>query len=155
MDHIACFFIADFPAWVRSQLAPGEPYIAVHADGRIIARTHDLRVDGLQIGETLDRAGSLFPHGNYYKHEPSLDAAIWEDVLYLIADIAPQLETSSPGCANATPWDEAAFLELGRTLGARIGIAPRRYVARMAALQAEPGGVRRVESATVRAFLDK
>ena len=152
---IACFYLADFPAWVRSQLAPGEPYIAVHADGRIIARTHDLRIDGLRIGETLDRAQSLFPHGNYYKHEPALDGAIWEDVLYLIADIAPQLEAATPGWAFATPWDEAAFLELGRTLGARIGIAPRRYVARMAALQAEPGGVRRVEKATVRTFLEK
>lgn len=152
---LASFYIADFPAWVRSQLAPGEPYIAVHADGRIIARTHDLRVDGLQIGETLERAQSLFPHGSYYKHEPSLDGAIWEDVLYLIADTAPQLDPMVPGWAIATPWDEAAFLELGRTLGARIGIAPRRYIARMAAQQAEPGGMRRVDPGTERAFLDK
>jgi hypothetical protein len=136
-------------------MAPGEPYIAVHADGRIIARTSDLRGDGLRIGETLERAQSLFPHGNYYKHDPGLDGAIWEDVLYLIADVAPQLEAVTPGTAIATPWDEAAFLELARTLDARVGIAPRRYVARIAALQAEPGGIRRVESATTRPFLEK
>jgi hypothetical protein len=152
---IACLHIADFPAWVRSQMAPGEPYIAVHADGRIIARTHDLRADGLRIGETLERAQSLFPHGNYYKHDPALDGAIWEDVLYLIADVAPQLDALAPGVAVATPWDEAAFLELARTLEARVGFAPRRFVARIAALQAEPGGVRRVEAATTRPFLEK
>jgi hypothetical protein len=155
MDQIAALYLADFPAWVRAQMAPGEPSIAVHADGRIIARTHDLRADGLRLGESLERAQSLFPHGNYYPHDPALDGAIWEDVLYLIADVAPQLESVAPGCALATPWDEAALLELARTLGARIGFAPRRTIARIAALQAEPGGVRRVEAATTRAFLDK
>ena len=152
---LSSIYIADFPAWVRSQLTPGEPYIAVHADGRIIARTQDLRVDGLQLGETLERAQSLFPHGSYYRHEPTLDGAIWEDLLYLMADSAPQLVPMAPGWAIATPWDEAAFLELGRTLGARIGIAPRRYIARIAAQQAESGGMRRVEQGTERAFLDK
>lgn len=155
MEQIAAFYLTDFPAWVRAQMAPGEPYIAVHADGRIIARTHDLRADGLRLGETLERAQSLFPHGNYYAHDPGLDGAIWEDVLYLIADIAPQLEAIAPGWALATPWDEAAFVELARTLGARVGFGPRRTVARIAALQAEPGGIRRVEAATTRAFLDR
>jgi hypothetical protein len=75
MEPIACFYLADYPAWVRRQMAPGEPYIAVHADGRIIARSHDLRTDGLRIGESLERAQLLFPHGVYYRHDPQLDAA--------------------------------------------------------------------------------
>src|SRR5512133_304888 len=155
MEPIACFYLADFPAWVRQQMSPGEPYVAVHSDGRIIARSHDLRTDGLRLGESLERAQLLFPHGNYHRHDPTLDAAIWEDVLYLLADIAPELQAIEPGWALMHPWDQEALVALSATLHGRIGIGPRRFIARMAALQTAPGSIRRVEPSGARGFLEK
>jgi nucleotidyltransferase/DNA polymerase involved in DNA repair len=53
------------------------------------------------------------------------------------------------------PWDEETLESLARSLAGRVGVAPRRFSARMGALQAGIGSVRHVQPEGVRAFLEK
>jgi hypothetical protein len=89
-------------------------------------------------------ARALFPDATFHPHDPHLDGAVWEDILYLLADISPRLRSLAPGWALLDPFDLPALAALNRTLRGQIGtaaisIAAPRFTAMLAALQAAPG----------------
>lgn len=150
---VSCLYVADFPAWVRGRLVPERTDIAIHDRGRIVAATASLRAAGLRIGDALERAKSLFHSAQFFPYDPRRDAAVWEDVLLTVADTTPRMVSLQPGWALAEPYDAAGFAMLTRMLGAQAGTASRRVWAMLAALDAAPGTVRRVDEESADEFL--
>lgn len=177
METLTSLHLAAYPCWVREWMAygrgpagrsharSGTPPIAIYdvahnGAAYIIAASESLRGRGLLIGESLDRARTLFSDASFHQHDPALEGAVWEDILYLLADISPRLRSLAPGWALLDPFDMPALLALNRTLRARIGVASRslaapRFTAMLAALEAAPGGAVTVGPRDAKRFHDR
>jgi hypothetical protein len=150
---IASLHIPGFSSWVREQLEPAQPDIAIIADDRIYCCSQPLLRQGCLPGMPLQLARNRFPYASFYPHDPQLDSATWEDVLHLLHSIAPNLTALRPGWAFMIPGDISGLERLAGSLHASVGIARTPMVAMLAALDSPPGTLRRVEPASGTSFL--
>ncbi len=153
MNERAGFHIPRFSAWVRQQLAPGEAEIAIHRNDRIVCCSALLERAGLRVGESLERARSLFPNAAFHREDRELDAAIWEELLVLLNSTTPNVLSLRPGWALLSPYDLEGLERLNRSLQARTGIATDRFTAMLAALGAHSGEVVRVDRDAAERFV--
>ncbi len=151
---VGCFYLREFPAWVREQIAPSQPVVGVFSKDRIISCSPALRAAGLTIGENIERAKVLFPRATFHERDPQLEQTMWEDVLAMLHGATPNILPIKPGWALFRPWDHEALGYFTRSLRATVGIASRRLTAMIAALQGERGDVVVVPDDLSEPFLD-
>lgn len=135
---IACFRLPHYPAWVceESALPRGTP-VVVHAQGRVVAGSDALLHErGIVIGERVERARLLAPGARFHIRDEALEAAHWENLLALLNDTSPYLLSLRPGWALLGVVMRERIILLARSLRAALGIAPYRFAAMLASLQA-------------------
>lgn len=152
---VACIYIPQFPAWAMYRCArPERPVVVIHRGAVVAASPRAVKM-GVVAGMAVGRATALVPGAQISVRDRALEAAAWEEALEGALDLTPYVESTEAGWAyvrDAAPSDLAA---LARRLGARVGIAPARSLARIAAVRAAPRYVLPVDSADVTAFLSQ
>jgi hypothetical protein len=73
----------------------------------------------------------------------------------MLADTGPHLLSLRPGWALLEPYDMTALGRTAATLGGALGVGPRRFIAMLAALEAEAGGSVGVDERDVGSFLER
>ncbi|HVZ37764.1 MAG TPA: hypothetical protein VHI13_00660 [Candidatus Kapabacteria bacterium] len=153
MEETAALLIASYSAWVRRWIGPTERSVCIHDGRRVHAVSDDLALRGIVAGELLARVRELAPDASFHRHDPHLDAAVWEDLLAVLAEVAPRLRTVAQGCVVLEPWDMPALKLLNETFGTRLGIARTSFLARLAAQSAKPGAINSVARRDEERFL--
>ncbi|CAN5582990.1 hypothetical protein BH23BAC4_BH23BAC4_10840 [soil metagenome] len=153
--EIACFFLADFPAWAFAQTGAARRGIVVVSSGRVIAADRTAKRAGVVLGTSAGLARSLAPEAAVYTHDTGLEVAAWENTLAEVHTLTPFLEDIGPGWAFLRGADPPALHEIAERLGAGIGLAARRAEARLAALRAAPGHVLSISNENRGAFLQR
>ena len=150
---IGCLHIADFPAWARQSQRPSCRAIAVYWRGEIVARSRLLEQSGLQLGESLGRARSLFPDARFFEQDRPFDQAVWESVVQQINEITPFLSPVDYGWAFFRPYSFSEACDLSGSLLASVGLGPNRSIAQLAALRSASGSVLQIKRSAVGRFL--
>ncbi|MFV1979869.1 MAG: hypothetical protein ACC655_01835, partial [Rhodothermia bacterium] len=150
---IGCLYISDFPAWARQSQHPEWRAIAVYRRGEIIARSRLLEQRGLHVGESLDRARTVFPNARFFKQDQPFEQAVWEGVIERINETTPFLAPVDHGWALFRPHSFSEACELSGSLLARVGLGPNRSVARLSALRSASGSVLQIKQDAVDRFL--
>ncbi len=99
------------------------------------------RALGVEIGWDADRATRLAPTAEVVPRDGRLETAFWEDVRGRVHHLTPFLEDVRPGLLYFRLEDPSECGALADELGARIGLAPSRRLARIAAATAAPGTI--------------
>jgi hypothetical protein len=150
---VGCLYISDFPAWARQSQHPEWRAIAVYSRGEIIARSRLLKQRGLTIGDSLDRARTLFPDARFFEQDQPFEQSVWEGVVQRINEVTPFLSPVGHGWAFFRPHDFSEACELSGSLLARVGLGPNRSIARLSALRSASGSVLQVKRESAERFL--
>ncbi len=151
--RIGCLSLSDFEAWARLQQTKKAKQIAVHHRDHITARTRALRVSGLQIGESIERARALFPNAIFHEHDHTFQAEVWDSVIRRLYSITPYIEPASIGTSFFRPYQLHEVRGLAGRLKAGIGIAYSRSIARIASLRTAQGGMLDIKDTNIDSFL--
>ncbi len=177
MGWIACLSVPLFPLAARLRSEPEliDEAVAVCAGNgnaaRIVAATRRARRAGIEPGQTLPQARALFPQLVTRGRDPESERSAREALLEAAGTLSPRLEDAGEGIvyADATGLErhlrgmapgERWTLALGRALAAaaeavglpaRVGVAPGKLAARVAA--GLPGSPTVVEAGQEAAFL--
>ncbi len=170
---IACLRVPHFALRVALLERPefdGVPLVlSAPSAGRIIVadRTPEATARGIQIGMAIREATALCPETVVLTPDPVREATIGERLLTALEDLSPSVEADAaePGCwyidlrglgRRLGPSQEAAQCLLAvapAALRPRVGIAPGKFAARVAAGRARPGTAGVVDAAEVQHFL--
>lgn len=170
---IACLRVPHFALRVALLERPdldGAPLVlSSPPGGRIIVadRTLEAAARGIQTGMALREATALCPEAVVLAPDPVRETTMGERLLAALEDLSPTVEAdpTEPGCwyvdlrgldRRLGPPQEAAQSLLAITppaLRPRVGIAPGKFAARVAAGRATPGAARVVDAAEVQSFL--
>lgn len=155
MSVIASVFVRSFPLWIRGQLDPAESSIAIHQEGRIVACSPALLDAGMQPGDDLDGARIAYPQAVFVPRDPLIEAAMWEDILYLLHEISPRLLSLRSGWVLLERFDAEKLRRITRALQVRACISTRRFAAMLGALHAEEGEMGELTPAGAKKLLDE
>jgi len=150
---VAAALFLPWPVWLWRRENPaleGLP-VAVHRGGKVAALSPLARKLGLREGMALEAARTRVESLQLLPYPPRAEEA-WKHLLAELHRLTPWVEALGPGVAllRLTPL-EARLLAQGYR--ARVGVAPWREVALLAAWSAPEGEARAVEEAE--AFLDR
>lgn len=152
---VACVYLPDFPAWATYRCArPRVPVVVVHR-GRVASASPRARRAGVEVGMSGDRAARLVPGCHVAVRDRGLEAAAWEEALEAVLGVSPYVEAGEPGWAFVRDATQAELAALAEGIGARVGLAPARSLARVAAVRAAPRYVLAVPAAQVSGFLER
>ncbi|MDI3341762.1 MAG: DNA polymerase Y family protein [Sphaerobacter sp.] len=168
---IACVSIPHFALRVAVLDHPeldGTPLVlATPPGGRnlVADRTPEAAARGIRPGMSLREVTALCPEAVVVQPNPVREAAAFERIVTRLEGLSPLVEPAEPGCCYVdlrgldrhygTPERAAARLlqTVPPLLRPRVGLAPGKFAARVAAGQAAPGGWRIVPPGEVAAFL--
>ncbi len=151
MERTLCVWYPDWPLR-RPDAPPDRPAQAVGEDNRVLAR-NQLAVDaGIAHGMRRREAEAVCPDVVTFIADPGGEAARFEPVAQTIESIIPHIEIVMPGLVLVPVGGAVSFYggeeqlvehlakELDRVTGPgfRVGLADGPFLARRAALQAEP-----------------
>lgn len=137
---IAALLLEPFPLWLAGrEVGPEVPLIVTDA-GRVLHANALAVADGVQPGMRVSGALSRVPSLHVTPLSGPLVAASWAQLLGDLPAFSPRVEALEVGRALLT-LTPAAAAELASALSARVGLAPTRELALLAALKAEPGRV--------------
>jgi nucleotidyltransferase/DNA polymerase involved in DNA repair len=127
--------------------------------------TQEAIEQGIRPGMPLREVTALCPDAVFIQPNPARDAAAFDRILEALESFSPLVEPGEAGCCyvdlrglerHDATVEEAAARLLGlvpHALRPRVGIAPGKFTAWVAARGARPGGVRVVTPAEVVPFL--
>lgn len=150
---VGCLYIADFPAWARQSQRPGLSSVAVYNQGVVIARSRFLSQAGLSKGSSLARAQTLFPDALFFEQDPAFERAIWERVIQDLNATTPFLLPLTNGHVLFCPHSFSEICTLTESLRVRVGLAPDRSIAQLAAMKSAPGSVLKISPSGAARFL--
>ncbi|MFL5760549.1 MAG: DNA polymerase Y family protein [Thermomicrobiales bacterium] len=171
MAPIACVHVPHFPLRVALLERPefdGMPLVLTSpptARPLVDDCTPEATLRGIRAGMPLREVIALCPEAVFIPPNPVRDAATAEQIMTALETCSPAIEPGEPGCwyvdlrgltRHYPSVDEAAerLLQLvPPALRPRVGIAPGKFTAWVAARQAAPGTNRLVEQNDVVAFL--
>jgi protein ImuB len=148
---VAALFLP-WPVWLLREEAKELP-LAVHRGGRVVAVSPLARKLGARPGMALEAAQARVASLLALPY-PSQAEAAWRSLLRELHALTPWVEPQGAGIAflRLTP-EEARLLAQG--YGARVGVAPWREVALLAAWAAREGEARVVAEGEEGGFLDR
>ncbi len=170
---IACLRVPHFALRVALLERPeldGVPLVlSAPSAGRIIVadRTPEAAARGIQIGMAIREATALCPETVVLTPDPVREATLGERLLTALEALSPSVEADAaePGCwyvdlrgldrqLGLPPQAAQGLLTLAPpALRPRVGVAPGKFAARVAAGRAGPGTARVVDPAEVQSFL--
>jgi nucleotidyltransferase/DNA polymerase involved in DNA repair len=171
MAPIACVHVPHFPLRVALLERPeldGTPLVLTSpltARPLVDDCTPEATLRGIRPGMPLREVIALCPEAVFIPPNPVRDAAMAEQIMTALETCSPTVEPGDPGCwyvdlrgltRHYATFDESAerLLHLvPPVLRPRIGIAPGKFTAWVAARQAAPGASRLVEQNDVVSFL--
>jgi nucleotidyltransferase/DNA polymerase involved in DNA repair len=141
-SSFAALWIADPPTWALGRLEAGVPrdvpLVAVSGE-RVVGSNLLARKAGVLPQESLSRARQLCPNLQAYEHDPPAMLAAWDAAIATAYSFTPWVEPSETGllfCGGLTPQEAE---QLALLSDARVGLAPSRSTAQLAALTAAEG----------------
>lgn len=168
---VACVFVPHFALRVAQVGRPeldGAPLVLGPRPGerpRVADATPEAAAHGVRPGLTLREATAFYPTATILTPDPRQEATIAEGVLVALEALSPLVEPAEPGCwyvdlhglrRRLGPTDRVAALLLSAVppvLRPRLGVAPGKFMARMASRRAGPGAWRAVTAAEGATFL--
>ncbi len=153
---VACVFIPHLP--VKAELArrpdlDGHPFLIVRADGSLrTVADFSPGLAGVHAGMPLQQALALAREAALVEEDAPHYRAAFDDVLERLEQRSPVVEDGGLGCAYAGldgleelyGGSEAVVVALQNavppSLEARVGVGDGKFLARVAALSARPGG---------------
>ena len=135
-SSFAALWVADVPSWAAQRLDPAlEGRAVIVADGRRVLGANALaRAARVRVGDALDRARGLCPDGVLVPYETAMIEAAWESALSRAYHFTPYLEPLRAGLAYLGGLSPLEAEALAQELGVRVGLAPSRGTALLAAL---------------------
>lgn len=160
-------FFASASLIARPELI-GQPVI-VGGGGRgvVLSATYEARQYGVRSGMPMGRARRLCAHAVVLPPEPDLYTRISESVMHLIRQVTPMVEPISTDEAfldvSGVARDEQQAVRIAQRLRdavsdeqgitCSVGVAPMKFVAKLASTSAKPDGLRLVRQEEVLEFL--
>lgn len=148
---VAALFLP-WPVWLLREEAKELP-LAVHRGGRVVAVSPLARKLGARPGMALEAAQARVASLLALPYPAQAEAA-WRALLRELHALTPWVEPQGPGVAFLRLSPEEARL-LAQGYGARVGVAPWREVALLAAWAAREGEARVVAEGEEGGFLDR
>jgi impB/mucB/samB family len=150
---IACVRLEPWALSVAQRRHPGVP-LAVLSAGRRVLQVSDLAAQaGVTPGLSSVAALNRCPALHLEPLDPPALQVAWRELLEMLyAGYSPRVDGAVPGLAYLHATLQNAS-ELATVLHAPVGLAASQEVAHLAALRAEPGEVREVQSDHEHAFL--
>jgi nucleotidyltransferase/DNA polymerase involved in DNA repair len=165
---LGCLLVARFPLACELADHPelvGWPVGVSGEDGRVLAASPAAEAYGVRPGQALREAIGLCPTLSVLEERPARYRARWAEILGALELVAFTIEPASAGeayldldelvaCYRSLEAAMAAALTcVPSALEPRMGAAPTRFTALLAAHQAAPGGGRVVTEKGLAAFL--
>ncbi len=129
----------------------------LHRHGCIIAASIEAKERGMKVGMTMEEAQTLIPDAVFVENDPAKYRAVTSRVFAIMHEVSDRVEHYSidESFLDLTGWvrdpAEAAFLmtrvrrrirdEVGEWLRCSIGIAPTRFLAKLASDMEKPSGL--------------
>jgi nucleotidyltransferase/DNA polymerase involved in DNA repair len=139
----------------------GTPVVVGRWDDHVVAASEEAVAFGVAPGMALRHAEHLCPQASFLAPDEEAARRVRELIASVLYDLAPVVEVQVAGLAwidlTGVPSRTEAIREMRRRVHAALGVEPRLglaagpFTARLAAAQARPGRLLRVEDA--RAFL--
>ncbi|HET9410524.1 MAG TPA: hypothetical protein VFO75_01450 [Candidatus Dormibacteraeota bacterium] len=139
----------------------GTPVVVGHWDDHVVAASAEAVAFGVAPGMPLRQAEHLCPQATFLPPDPQSAARLRELIASALYDLAPVVEVRVEGIAwldlDGVPSVSESVRETRRRLFAatgrepRLGLASGPFTARLAAMQARPGRLMRIDDA--RSFL--
>ena len=135
---IGALLLEPLALWAAARHAPPDAAVVVTEGGRV--RHADARAQqaGVQPGMRVSGALSRLPTLHAVPHSGPANAAAWSEAMQALPAFSPHLEVLAPGRALLT-LTAPAGAQLATALGGRVGLAPTRELALLAALSAPTG----------------
>jgi len=157
LSHIGAWAILESEHRADSDESAGaggkDRQIVVFDSGHVVAASPGARGDGVEIGMTRARVGTVCPSATMRLRDPSLEAAAWQRVERRLNRATPYVETVTPGRAFVRPHDISRLAKAVDDLGAQAALAPSRTVAQLAAGKALDGELLQIRPGHVDTFL--
>ncbi|MFN4073924.1 MAG: hypothetical protein ACK4G4_11015 [Thermus sp.] len=153
---VAALLLLPWPVWLLRREDPslaGFP-LAVHRGGRVVALCPWARRLGVREGMPLEVARARVAGLRLLPYPPQGEAA-WRGLLQELYRLTPRVEALAPGKALLALDDLPLARSLAQGYRARVGVAPWREVALLAAWASREGEVRLVEEGREGEFLDR
>lgn len=156
---VAAALFLPWPVWLLRREDPGlrDFPLAVHWGGRVVALCPWARRLGIREGMALEVARARVAGLKLLPHPPQAEVA-WRGLLSELYRLGPRVEALGPGQAllALSPGDGPALTRsLAEAYRARVGVAPWREVALLAAWASREGEVRWVGEGREEEFLDR
>jgi len=158
--HVCCGLTAHLELAQRRDLY-GTPVVVGHWDDHVVAASEEAAAFGVVPGMALRQAEHLCPQATFVPPDPESAVRLRELIASALYDLAPVVEVWAEGVAwldlGGVPSISGSVREARRRLRAatgrepRLGLASGPFTARLAASQARPGRLLRVDDA--RSFL--
>ncbi len=146
---VAALFVADLPTWAFGRLDPQLPLhlpILALSGERVVGANMPARKAGVRPGEHYARAMQLCPQALAYPHDEPAAQAAWEAVVATAYTFTPRVEVAHPGLLFAADLNPSEAEALAQVTQSRVGLAPSRGTAHLAALAAPQGSARVVRA---------
>jgi nucleotidyltransferase/DNA polymerase involved in DNA repair len=158
--HVCCGLTEHLELARRRDLH-GTPVVVGHWDDHVVAASEEAVAFGVAPGMPLRQAEHLCPQATFLPPDPQSADRLRELIASALYDLAPVVEVRVDGTAwldlDGVPSISEAIRETRRRLRAatgrepRLGLASGPFTARLAATQARPGRLMRIDDA--RGFL--
>jgi len=135
----------------------GGPVVVAAWDGPVVAASEAAAAYGVRPGIPLRQAQQRCPQAEVFPPDPEQSQRLRQLIASALYDLAPVVEARLDGVAlldlagvpdpRGTVREARARLRLAAGTEPRLGLAPGPFAARMAARQAAPGRLLKVESA--------
>lgn len=121
--------------------------LVVRRGGCVAGRCGVARALGIAPGWTVDRALRVVPTAVVVTHKPHIIRTFEESVRAQAHALTPFLEGAAPGLLYLGVNQPKVLAELAEAVGARVGVAASRRLARLVAAATPPGTLRVVDGA--------
>ncbi len=146
-SSFAVVWIADVPSWAAHRTDPtleGQTLV-ITAGRRVVGSDASARSFKVRVGDSLERARGLAPNAVFVPFEASVVQTAWDAALHTMNAFTPWLESGQVGLAFLAGLNRLEVEALALELQARVGLAPSRGSALMAAFSARDSEVRLVQ----------